>query len=78
MAKGSSNDRLNFRCSVGLRKKLEEAAKRSKVSLSEQARVSLERLYEVEEAEPVWLPPLLRKAKPGSTATIHGEKSKNG
>jgi len=69
-----ANDRLNFRCSVGLRRKLEEAAKKSRVSLSEQARVSLEKLYEVENEHEVWLPPLLRQEKPSSTAPTHGKK----
>lgn len=53
--------RLNFRCSLRLRQKLAEAAKRSHVTLSEQARISLEKLYEVRDEETVWLPPLLRE-----------------
>jgi hypothetical protein len=57
-----SSTRLNFRCSEGLREKLEEAAKRSEVSLSEQARISLERLYGVKE-ESIWLPPILQNRK---------------
>jgi len=73
-----AKDRLNFRCSSGLRRKLEEAARKSKVSLSEQARVSLERLYEVEDVTTVWLPPLLRQKQPSSKATVHGKESVNG
>lgn len=57
-------DRLNFRCSGRLRKCLEDAAKRSRVSLSEQARVSLEKLYGVPEERSVWLPQILRKETP--------------
>ena len=57
-------ERLNFRCSPRLRRCLEDAAKKSHVSLSEQARVSLERLYNVPEEKTVWLPPILRKEKP--------------
>lgn len=65
-------DRISFRCSSRLRKKIDAAAKRSGVSVSDQARISLERLYEV---EAIWLPPLLQKpedGKPGSDAPIHG------
>jgi hypothetical protein len=54
---------INFQCSPALKKVLLEAAGRSQVSLSEQARMSLEKLYEVEEQNQVWLPDILKQRK---------------
>jgi hypothetical protein len=51
---------INFQCSPTLKQVLLEAAKRSHVSLSEQARISLEELYEVKEENQVWLPEILK------------------
>lgn len=62
-----SDGHINFRCSTLLRKKLEEAARRSRVRLSEQIRISLERLYDVEEEHPVWLPDILREVTPSQS-----------
>jgi hypothetical protein len=58
----AQSDRINFRCSTALRRVLEEAAKRSNISLSEQARISLERLYQVDKPE-IWLPEVLRNKR---------------
>ncbi len=62
----AQRDRLNFRCTAVLKKRLSEAAARSHVSVSEQARISLEKLYGVEEENPVWLPEILRQAEAGT------------
>jgi hypothetical protein len=56
---------INFQCSPALKKVLLEAANRSHVSLSEQARTSLEELYEVQEESQVWLPDILKKRRKG-------------
>ncbi len=62
----AQSDRINFRCSGLLRKKINEAAGRSNVSISEQARVSLEELYDAkEEKKSVWLPEILRNDPSG-------------
>lgn len=71
----AQRDRLNFRCSPLLRKRLAEAAARSKMSVSKQARVSLEKLYGAEEKETVWLPDVLRLEQPSSERSTHGKKS---
>lgn len=71
MAQG---DRLNFRCSTLLRKRLNEAAQRSNVSVSEQARVSLEELYDAKEESKLWLPEVLREKKPGSKRPTQWEQ----
>lgn len=68
MAQG---DRLNFRCSTLLRKRLNEAAQRSNVTVSEQARVSLEELYDAKEESKLWLPEVLRDKKPSSKRPTH-------
>jgi hypothetical protein len=61
----AQRDTINFRCSPALKKVLIEAAGRSHVSLSEQARISLEELYEVKEESQVWLPDNLKKRRKG-------------
>ena len=66
-------DRLNFRVSVRLRRAIDDAAKKSGVKISEQARRTLEKCYEVEDEDTVWLPPILRKDKPGSARSDHGK-----
>lgn len=66
-------DRLNFRCSSLLRKRLNEAAKRSNVTVSEQARVSLEELYDAKEEPRVWLPDVLREKKPSGHGSGHSK-----
>jgi hypothetical protein len=57
MMAAAVSDRINFRVSRQLRKKLKEAASKSGVTLSEQARRTLEKVYGVEQAD-IWLPPL--------------------
>lgn len=70
-----TKDRLNFRCSGALRRKLEEAATRSKVSLSEQVRRSLMEAYEVEDDQ-IWLPSRLRnESRPAATALLTAKKT---
>jgi hypothetical protein len=71
----AQTDRLNFRCGPLLRKRLAEAAARSKFSISKQARVSLEKLYGAEEKENVWLPNVLRQEQPSSDRSFHGRKA---
>ena len=69
----ATRDRVNFRCSKQLRSKLEEASKRSGVKLSEQVRVSLERMYQVE-PDQIWLPPTLQSTDAPPTPSAPGRK----
>lgn len=70
---GRTDDRINFRCRGKLKEVMLEAAAKSHVSLSEQARRSLMKAYGVEEEE-IWLPPILRGDQPSSTRPARTKK----
>lgn len=68
-----NDDRLNIRCGGKLKEVLLEAAEKSHVSMSEQARRTLMKAYGVEEEE-IWLPPILRGDSPSSTRPTRSKK----
>jgi len=72
----TASERLNFRCRPSLRRAMEEEEKRSGIKISEQARLALERVYDVKEEEE-WLPPALRKrdTTPTPSTPVKAKKS---